>query len=375
MLHDEIDPLERARRTAAHHNYLQSLFVPLGDNQEPDIKWLVKGLIPQGYLILLAAEPKTGKTSLATALALAVATGTPFAGIPTEQTGVLWLAQEEGPIERKLALANSPLVDPETPLLTCYQHLPIDEPDSLSALDHWLRQTDSRLVVVDPLHGATSGRSLNDGWAARRSLMGLKNLCALRNTTAIVLHHSKQPSRHSQRKRVAESDQLAATASMQIVHSYRDRLGSTSGNDAECEEGRLITLDCRGRGQFANRTLHLMSSGPLNFQLVSCTELAQVSEPVQTGYVEATILAYLETGSKSTEDIRTNLPLHQGSISNALTRLRAKGMVTIVGYQGSVRLYGLTTYRVKIMHDSRDSRDSRDLDSNHHDGKGNLTTE
>ncbi len=186
------------------------------------MEWLIPGLLPFGYLAILAGDPKCGKTCLATALALAVATGTPFAGFPTAQTGVLWVAAEEGPDERNLLLDESPLADPATPLYTCYQPLTIDEEDSIDAIAHWSSETESRLIVIDPLHGASTGRSLNDGAAARKTLKLLKRLCVEKRITGLVLHHAKLPKRGSRKNRVAENAQLSATASLTWVMSYRE---------------------------------------------------------------------------------------------------------------------------------------------------------
>lgn len=115
---------ERIRQTQATHDQYRRVFQPIctefNQFQQP---WLVQDFIPLGGLVFLAAPPKQGKTCLATALALAVATGTPFAGMPCDQGGVLWLAQEESFWDRHRLVSSSPLADP--PLLL--RHLPTPE--------------------------------------------------------------------------------------------------------------------------------------------------------------------------------------------------------------------------------------------------------
>lgn len=180
------------------------------------IRWLVEGLIPVGYLVLLAGSPKAGKTCFATALALAVANGVPFAGCPTRQAAVLWIAAEESQTERQVLLEGSPLVEASVPLYTCYQHLPIDDPETISLLYHWVNKTQAGLIVVDPLLGAIQGRSLSDSWSARRSLQPLKDMCRDSGITALVLHHEKSD-RIRGKRAVADNPQLAAVASMSIV--------------------------------------------------------------------------------------------------------------------------------------------------------------
>jgi len=377
-----LDPIARANRRRERDHYLDNLFHPIYDLPTPEPRWLVQGWIPEGYLVFLASPPKSGKTCLATQLALNVATGTPFAGMPTQQAAVLWLAQEESPAERRLVLADHPLAQPSTPLYTCYEPLPIDQEDSLDAINNWVMQTDAKLVVIDPLHGATSGRSLQDGWNARRTLKGLKRLCTQTGVTALVLHHSKQPTKANPHPRVAESDQLAATASMQIILTSKPLTsekpprpsegegvggegsgtplpGERSVSSGEPGEGpperavlvpqtpapspetpapRLITLRCSGRGDFANRTLHIVSLNLTDYQL---TEPVPDAEPMtKTSYLETQVLALLEEPPHTTDEICEALNTNPGTLRNAITRLRATGQITIIDRTRAGNVYG-----------------------------------
>lgn len=58
-------------------------------------EWVVDGLLPQGGLGLIAAKPKVGKTTLARALAVAVAKGEPFLGRDTTQGPVVYISLED----------------------------------------------------------------------------------------------------------------------------------------------------------------------------------------------------------------------------------------------------------------------------------------
>jgi hypothetical protein len=216
------DPIEVETRMLEREQYLQQLFVPvIPQLQRLPIRWLIQDLIPEGCLSLLVAEPKEGKTSLATAIALSVATGTPFAGCNVEQSSVLWLSAEESMRERNFLLDQSPFVDSTLPLYTCYQPLAIDDEEALDALQYWVMETDAKFVVVDPLIAATSGRSLRDGWNARRSLQALKRFCDRMHVAALVLHHRKDARHGLARSRAAENDQLSATASLVMSMKVR----------------------------------------------------------------------------------------------------------------------------------------------------------
>jgi hypothetical protein len=60
----------------------------------PPINWIVPGIIPQGKLILLTGPPGIGKSFLAEALAVAVASGAKFLGRDCKQTPVLYEDKE-----------------------------------------------------------------------------------------------------------------------------------------------------------------------------------------------------------------------------------------------------------------------------------------
>jgi hypothetical protein len=58
-------------------------------------KYIVPGLLSNG-LNIIASPPKFGKSWMMMDLAISVATGTEFLGMPVEQTGVIYLALEDG---------------------------------------------------------------------------------------------------------------------------------------------------------------------------------------------------------------------------------------------------------------------------------------
>ncbi|MBS1723812.1 MAG: AAA family ATPase [Armatimonadetes bacterium] len=341
----ETDPLTRATMREQRYALLDHILHPIYEHEPREIDWLVKGLIPKGYLCILAGEPKVGKTCLATALALAVATGTSFAGAPTEQCPVIWLSLEEGPDERRLFLRQSPLAQPSTPLYTCYEPIAVDNEEGLDILEDWITKTDAGLVVVDPLHAATSGRSLADGWAARKTLKHLKRLCSARQVTALVLHHVRRPTHLHPRPTVAESAQLRATASMEVVMTSRNdsrglRLSPTAKDDHPAP--RFVTLFLKGRGTFANRTISLVSTGPLDFQMASEPDIEAEVEPITIGYLERMLLTIIERNPATANEMAAATNHHPNSVRNALARLRTKGLVTAIRKtEDGSRIYSL----------------------------------
>ena len=188
-------------------------FSPIGEfgfRKKQD--FLVDNFLPQNGLVILAGDPKVGKTALASAIALAVAKGRPFAGMDTKQGGVLWLCLEESWSERS-AIMKAERNIRTLPFFISYDHLPIDTKEGFEELLEWVVETKARLLVVDPLHAAHSGRSLADGWAARKTLKLLKQLS--RHCTVLVIHHLAKRGAH----RLADSVQIAAISTMVMLLS------------------------------------------------------------------------------------------------------------------------------------------------------------
>jgi DNA-binding MarR family transcriptional regulator len=384
-----LDPIAAEARMRERAEYLSDLFLPIIPQlQHRPTPWVVQDLIPEGSLCLLAAEPKEGKTSLATALALAVATGTPFAGRNTKQGAVLWIAAEESRQERNYLLDQSPLVDSSLPLYTCHQHLPIDDQECLDAVRHWVSQTQANLIVVDPLLAATSGRSLRDGWNARRSLQMLKKFCALHRVAALVLHHRKDAMHGLAKSRAAENDQLSATASMvmsmrvrkldPIALALQTAPSAPLPLDAQEEvpgmvvrplksptiHPRLIALDCAGRGDFANQTIWLLSRGPLDYVAVQESPPHDEEPQIRIGYTDMRIMLEIEKRPKDSGQLMDVIHIPPGTLRNALTRLRRRGMVEVRVWQDGARRYRLTQ-------PGRDYvRDLKELENNEQENKG-----
>src|SRR5262245_9126402 len=67
----------------------------LQDAELPELQWTVEGWLAEG-LGLRIGKPKAGKSWLLFQLAIAVASGEPFLGMPTHQGDVLLLALEDG---------------------------------------------------------------------------------------------------------------------------------------------------------------------------------------------------------------------------------------------------------------------------------------
>jgi DNA-binding CsgD family transcriptional regulator len=285
--------------------------------------FLVEGFLPKGGLVILAGDPKIGKTAVASAIALAVAKGKPFAGMKTLQSAVLWLQLEESYQERS-AIMRAARGFKRLPFYACFDHVPIDTDEGIADLDAWRSDTNARLIVVDPLHAAHSGRSLADGWAARKTLAKLKAMCTATRTTALVLHHLMKS---RSRARLAESVQLAAVATMVMILTIASPAGARP---------RTIRLDCTGRGAYANRSWTLESRGPLDYRIAD-----SVAPSSGLTTLQRSVLSALETGPKSAQTIADALCANVRSVRNAITFLKYEGCVSSLRKIAKTQLYRL----------------------------------
>src|SRR5688572_418586 len=135
--------------------------------------WLVEGFLRLGYCITLTGKHGCGKSDLATAIALAVAEGSPFAGCRTTQGSVLWLSGTE-PYDHRDSLRSIQSRLNKTPFYITYARLPIDTDEGVEDVAHWVYKTKARLVVVDPLSACHSGVC---SWDSKQSLARFKRLC------------------------------------------------------------------------------------------------------------------------------------------------------------------------------------------------------
>ena len=157
---------------------------------DPDVDWLVEGLLLSDGLSLLLAPPKAGKSTLARCLAHAVATGRRWLGRDVRQGVVLHLALEEA---KSTVLGHyNRLAAPDEGI-----HLRLDPPAVRPAdrgvwLEDLVSELQPALVVIDPL-----GRwvRLEDGNSYAETTAKLDPLIRMARRTAthvMLVHHSRK---------------------------------------------------------------------------------------------------------------------------------------------------------------------------------------
>ena len=292
-------------------------------------KWVVEGLLPESYLVVLGGNSKSGKTCLVTNMAMSVSTGEPFLGLPTTASSVLWCAFEESEYERALNLQRYPSA-PESLYIT-HEKLHIDQPEGLEAIRWWVRKTGAKLVVIDPLYSASTAESLSDGRKARESLSGLKDLCRTESTSCILIHHiTKNVGAGMIRERMADSNQIVATASMDILLDVSE----------QGDGSRELKMIAKGRGDFANQTWVIHSNGVTDYELVRHGSTVQMDTQFQDAAI-CQALTVSDQFGMTAEEISAPSGLNVKSVRNRLTDLLKAGKVVPVGKKDRAKAYVL----------------------------------
>jgi hypothetical protein len=277
------------------------------NKQTTEPQHLVHDFLRLGYCVTLAGKRECGKSDLATAIALAVAEGSPFAGSITTQGSVLWVAGDNQYDHRKSLRPISPRLN-IAPFYVTYARPAIDTEEGIHDIAEWVVKTKARLIVVDPLEAAHSG---GIGWDARATLAPFKKLCYRMGVTGLLLHTTRTTVNP-----LAEMAHLAAATDMSILYKAD-----------QTEAGRLVTLHARGRGEDSNVTHHLLSHAQFDYRLAGTSK-----RPIQKSAkfsLDDEIFACISNSGMalSADNLSGVLRRNPNSIRNALARLLAAGKI------------------------------------------------
>ena len=303
---------------------------PSGASGPRERNWVVKDFLPRGYLMLFAGPDKLGKTAFLDALMLAVAKGEPFLGQETIQGTVFWCAQEECRGERLDILEQDEAFRMETlPIVTAWGAPPIDTDDGIMFLEHWVSRVNAKLVVIDTLYAATSGRNLAHGHSARRAMNNLKRFAAIQGVAVIVVHHTQQ----SRQERIADSIQLRAASSINVTYHRHTRVDGTG----------VVTLLSRGRGEFANRSYLIKTDGPLKYELLEePEEEPREPETPKVNAREQAVLEVLKRGPQTSTEIAARTDIGLQSLRNLLVKMQDARTVTKRYREGKWQFLAMT---------------------------------
>lgn len=160
------------------------------DVAPPD--YVVPGLLANG-LNIIASPPKFGKSWMMMDLAVSVATGTDFVGMSVEQTGVIYMALEDGDSRIKDRMRKVSGSRPRPDNLYFVQEAPGLGDDLLQQLDDAIRSSPRRigLVIIDTLQKIRGVAGKTEGVYGYdyRELGKLKSFFDDHHICGVLVHH------------------------------------------------------------------------------------------------------------------------------------------------------------------------------------------
>lgn len=174
----------------------------------PKPRMVVEGILPERGIVLLAGQPKVGKTFLALECAIAIATGGfALGGFQADRGAVLYVGEDAPPFDVahqvRMLMARRGLLsgDLERLKFAIFQGARIDTVEGITAIERALREVEERDQEGDLVHGCNllildsfrklHSRNENDS-EEMRTVMALLRVLAER-TCVLVLHHFSKP--------------------------------------------------------------------------------------------------------------------------------------------------------------------------------------
>lgn len=158
---------------------------------EEDIEWVFEDYLPSGGVVVLAAKPKVGKTTLAYQLAVKIAKGEMFLERSTMQGGVLILALEEHPRDVKLRLEKL-----GGTVENLYVHTGSLTPneENFAAIERFVKERGVKLILVDTLAMFWRLDDESDASKMTRAMKPLITLARRTNAAVLLIHHHRKAS-------------------------------------------------------------------------------------------------------------------------------------------------------------------------------------
>gem|GEM_PF-1149020 len=301
------------------------------------VPWLVQGLIPQGYVTNLYGDSGQGKSYLALYLAVCVAAGLPFLGIPTAAGTVLYLDWElsgEAQGERLGRLLRGMGLH-EGPDRLYYRRMEAPLEDCWEDVKGWCATLNPALVVVDSYQAATGLDPLKPQAVSRAYGLLRELRCAV-----VVIDHQ------------ARAGDAPYEARWEFASSYKRHLARSSLQLERTGErgGREMGLVLRHqkntfgpRHQDIELVLAFREDGAI---VIERAAAAQAQDGRLFGLRGDLMRALTEMGQATAEELALALDADVGTVRNILTSLRRQGRVVVVGrggQSGKAAVYSLGT--------------------------------
>lgn len=218
---------------------------------EPEevVTWLWEGILPAGGLSLIGAKPKTGKSTFARCLTLAVSRGEDFLGHGTQKGAVIYLALEEkrsGVRKHFQMLGAASREECELhgwkPVLI---HVASAPKEALSEVTKQVREHAPALLVIDPLLRFTRVKDVSDYAEITAAMEPLLVLSRENNVHVMLVHHLGKGERTDVADAILGSTAFRAAVDTNLImrRFERYRTLQTEQRYGEDMEETVLTFD------------------------------------------------------------------------------------------------------------------------------------
>ena len=268
--------ISKKEETAQPINLAERLLTAEQVQEMPDPEWLISNFLPKNQIVLIASDPKAGKSTLVGAMLAEVSKTNSFAGnSANEKLNALWLTEEGGSTFK--ALANRVGLKDNYTLMPRGQVLDILWDNLVDNVIEYVNTNNINLIIVDTLGVWVGCEDLNSYAKVTEAFAGPLKLRDQTNATVLLIHHSnKQGATFS--AKVNGSQAILAHPDMAVLLEAPDAAS------------RARTLEFRGRTmpQYNENTMMLNCDDNFHYsQTTVITELALFLEnEVRQAYPE-----------------------------------------------------------------------------------------
>lgn len=158
---------------------------------QPEVEWIVEGLISAGEVIMFSGDPKSKKTYSAIDLGVCVALGENWLGRETQQGTVLFIDEDNGKpgmLRRLGATIKGHPPQREAPL-ACASMFNFRLPEDVLEMQNLIAQLSAKLVIIDTMAKIMPGRDENTVKDVEPVMTALRQIALDRQCAILVIHH------------------------------------------------------------------------------------------------------------------------------------------------------------------------------------------
>ena len=217
---DETNDDLRAEKATFNFRTIGALY-----DEDLQVDWLVDELLIKGGISLIAAAPKSGKSTIVRQLAKAVCKGESFLGRKTMKGKVAYLALEEHPAMLKRQFNKIGVSGDDDILL----HVgPVYNSSATEDLIKFLKDYDAELVVIDTLALFVGLDDINSYDKVNTAMAQVRRIARETGSHVMLVHHTVKTDMTGMNSIMGSQAFLGAVDTAMIIARVRDKRFLTS---------------------------------------------------------------------------------------------------------------------------------------------------